>query len=485
MKRISFISLLVLVLCVIFPLTTEAGVTTAELIDKARENRIPREVMEQTGPVVLKDFAAVIEPAQKVFVMVAFFIMVWGLKNAFSEDNEEDRLRRLIGCTTAFAAIGLITPATKGMDKAFTAIAKEIAPTTAQTSAQIWEVAFSFQNMDIERVDKILVDKYAVEVKEGAQATAGSDSSDGSQTNGFSWGNPLDGLSRAFDGFTASVGQLMTKAFDKLTWLTPATIWVRLAFIFNKVINYFVASFLANIVWGCLACCTLIINVMEMLRFFLFHAMSILLPVFIALTTVKSFSSLGRTYIMQFIGVFAWPIGWALGNLGTLGMFAALLNIMIEPVLELDAISKGYNPELTWGLQNVTQSIMYGDPNSVFFKGLQAAGVQVEQLGLKVGAVEYAQVLYSIDFSMVMRITIGLLGMIMWIFTITLTTPLAINGLLASGTSVFHSAIGNTGQQTGQIITNAARMAVFRSFGGFSRGGGGGGSVATRNPGGR
>ena len=56
------------------------------------------------------------------------------------------------------------------------------------------------------------------------------------------------------------------------------------------------------------------------IRFLLVHLESIVLPVFIAMIATDSLRGTGNNFVLGIVGIIFWPLGWALGHIGTLAL---------------------------------------------------------------------------------------------------------------------------------------------------------------------
>lgn len=78
------------------------------------------------------------------------------------------------------------------------------------------------------------------------------------------------------------------------------------------------------------------------MRYFLIHAESIILPFFIAAIAIPSLRSGATNFILKYSLMIWWPLGWALGHWGSVKLFDATVNILTRrsdmTTLAIDAI---------------------------------------------------------------------------------------------------------------------------------------------------
>ena len=92
----------------------------------------------------------------------------------------------------------------------------------------------------------------------------------------------------------------------------------------GNAIRYVVFKFLsilgAFLIWLLLQCCGIVMYVFLSVRFLLVHLESIVLPVFIAMIATESLRGTGNNFVLGIVGIIFWPLGWALGHIGTLAL---------------------------------------------------------------------------------------------------------------------------------------------------------------------
>jgi hypothetical protein len=76
----------------------------------------------------------------------------------------------------------------------------------------------------------------------------------------------------------------------------------------------------AFLIWLILQCCGIVMYVFLSVRFLLVHLESIVLPVFIAMIATESLRGTGNNFVLGLVGIVFWPLGWALGHIGTLAL---------------------------------------------------------------------------------------------------------------------------------------------------------------------
>lgn len=201
----------------------------------------------------------------------------------------------------------------------------------------------------------------------------------------------------------------------------------------NYGIKSFVGFFISMVIYLLLHLCALFMVCVETIRYFLIRCGALILPIFIAGLMTKNFRAQSITYIFSLVGILCWPIGWALGHIGTVALYDSILQII--------------NGSLT------TDS--------------QMASNVIEELS----TVENPFVHVSIVASWIAVATVGnllcllgmFLGIVLWVLLVTLSAPFLIQRCVSSGAQFFTGLAGGTAQGVARAVGGGASYAMVRS----------------------
>ena len=176
--------------------------------------------------------------------------------------------------------------------------------------------------------------------------------------------------------------------------------------------------------WGC----GWVITLFETARFFMLQMSSLLFPIFIAGLLTRSFHSQAINYIFGLIAIICWPIGWAIGHLGTKSLFAAT-GRLIQGDLVMDE-------QAAEAADAVSDAIANGTYNEASIAGIDA----LSMLGWGT----------LLSVVLMLALTCG------WILIVTIMTPRFMQSLFSSGADLFTGAMGNIGSVVGGLAGGAA-----------------------------
>jgi hypothetical protein len=175
--------------------------------------------------------------------------------------------------------------------------------------------------------------------------------------------------------------------------------------------------------WGC----GWIITLFETARFFMLQMSSLLFPIFIAGLLTRSFHSQSISYIFGLIAIICWPIGWAIGHLGTRSLFTATGRI-----IKADLVMDEQAAEAAGA---ISDSIANGSYNEASLAGIDA----LSMLG-------WGTILSAV---IMLALTCG------WILVVTIMVPRFMQSLFSSGADLFTGAMGNIGSVVGGVAGSA------------------------------
>jgi hypothetical protein len=191
----------------------------------------------------------------------------------------------------------------------------------------------------------------------------------------------------------------------------------------------------AGVVWIIMQICGLICYVYVSIRYLLIHLESIVLPVFVAMVVTESLRGQGHNFVMGLVGIIFWPLGWALGHIGTLaigGWFASVLGALL-------GLQNG-NVNLADG--QIFDWLMNGDAT-----GLPAVTPQTQACIILVALA-------------------GALILCIWVFLVTVSAPFLIGKALKSGSGIFGEMVGGTAKGAAGLGAAAAGLAALAMTGG-------------------
>jgi hypothetical protein len=202
----------------------------------------------------------------------------------------------------------------------------------------------------------------------------------------------------------------------------------------------------AGVVWIIMQICGLICYVYVSIRYLLIHLESIVLPVFVAMVVTESLRGQGHNFVMGLVGIIFWPLGWALGHIGTLaigGWFASVLGALL-------GLQNG-NVNLADG--QIFDWLMNGDAT-----GLPAVTPQTQACIILVALA-------------------GALILCIWVFLVTVSAPFLIGKALKSGSGIFGEMVGGTAKGAAGLGAAAAGLAALAMTGGGAAAAAGAGSA--------
>jgi hypothetical protein len=151
----------------------------------------------------------------------------------------------------------------------------------------------------------------------------------------------------------------------------------------------------------------------------------------------ESFSSQAYSFIFNVIGLLLWPVGWAIGHLGTQSLFAAASKIMMVNAIKVDAAAA-----------ETAEAMQESIANGTYEPGASIDGISsLSSLGM--GPL--------LCFVMIMGVTC------IWILAVTFKAPHFIQQLVTSGGAGFSSMLSGMGV-VGQVAGGVAAQATGASI---------------------
>jgi hypothetical protein len=178
---------------------------------------------------------------------------------------------------------------------------------------------------------------------------------------------------------------------------------------------------------------------MDALRYFLLVLGSALLPIAVACYRCNSLRNQGNNYCLHMVGLCLWPMGWALGNIGTVALFDAWVGLM-----------SGSSTTSYWAkwAQAMNSSQVYTS-GMTFKTAANAAATSAQMWQMFTNFSTYEIVVF----------VVGACGLFIWILTATLMTPILIHKLVTAG-SAFYSGLAQGSGQTGGKAVEAVGKTV-------------------------
>lgn len=177
-----------------------------------------------------------------------------------------------------------------------------------------------------------------------------------------------------------------------------------------------------------------VVTIFETARYFLLKFGGLLLPIFIAGLMTRTFSSQSINYIFGLIGIICWPIGWAIGNLGTLGLFAATGRLLRGDLIVGDE-------QAAQAADALSDSITNGVYNEASIEGIHS--------------------LASIGAGTMLCVVLMLILTCLWVIVITITVPKFMSSLFSSGADMFSGATKMAGaKEAVKFAANAPKATV-------------------------
>jgi hypothetical protein len=205
-----------------------------------------------------------------------------------------------------------------------------------------------------------------------------------------------------------------------------------------------------------LASC-LVVLLMDGMRYLLMYLGVLLLPIAISAMATQTFRQQGFSYVMGIVSLCLWPVGWALGHLGTLALFSMLAGRM----------------------QAIGEAVT-GDGGALSDTALTGAHAGAAAIGL-----------FVMQFGLFGLVKVGIfaggiivLFLVIWIQIVTFLAPFAVGRFVKSGGMFFSEMGQGASQMTARVIGSALTMGAFSGMLGGMGGGGGmlggmGGSTGT------
>ncbi len=281
------------------------------------------------------------------FVPISFLMLCGYLKGALTKQSQFDLVewaRPLIVAIFSAVMIANIPWMLNTLDSAAVGIADNAGGTSAMNVYNnMWNVADGFLQNDGNRADDLkLTDprQYAT-----ADEYINAMFKYHRRNGGLQPGESVDGLRAVWKaGWEATQGGGTPAAAGDSDggWLSSkvaAALSKANEFIGEKIL-WAIKSVVSGIIFGVLWLGGVAVYFFNTLRYFLLQLGSVMLPVFIAGLATQYFRSQSVNYITSLIGVASWPIGWALGNLGTVALFTYFMG-WVGNVLNSSAITTG------------------------------------------------------------------------------------------------------------------------------------------------
>lgn len=174
----------------------------------------------------------------------------------------------------------------------------------------------------------------------------------------------------------------------------------------------------------------------EALRYFFLVCGAVLLPIAIAAMRTRALERQGMNYITNMVAVACWPIGWALGHMGTVGLFNAWVSTMSGT-----AIMGKWANAMTW--ENIlTQGITFKSAGTAVATGAQMAAA-----------------FGSFPLYMLVSFCLGGVGVCVWVFTVTVGAPVLVTKLVTAGAAFYSAATGQAADTAGKAVQSAGQAA--------------------------
>jgi hypothetical protein len=182
----------------------------------------------------------------------------------------------------------------------------------------------------------------------------------------------------------------------------------------------------AFLIWLLLQCCGIVMYVFLSVRFLLVHLESIVLPVFIAMIATESLRGTGNNFVLGIVGIIFWPLGWALGHIGTLAL-ANWFNSIVAVTLHVPGTPQ---PGAIYDM------IVNGPAGGLPAPTPQALAV-------------------AVGITFVGALIIGL-----YVLIVTFSAPFIIAKALKSGSGIFGEMVGGTAKGAAGLGAAAAGLAA-------------------------
>lgn len=463
------------------------------------------QIKAYSGPVIFHGIAPIVQNARILFTLMGFFFVAWGIYRAGKADDPAQMYRLLlasvlvVGITANIDNIvfgtevsgenGDYVGRSGGMATGFDQMGNLIAPDSLSVAQKLFVIADAFQHtsMATDEMNRQIMDdiqaQYGARIGEDEQGATEA-TAIAMRTMGGGLFGPILDIWKWLGG-APDLSEAQKKFAEMVN--TPTNILYTAV---RALMMRFLAFVVAGLVSLVLMLASFIIAIMSAIRYFLLVTMSIMLPVFLAGLLSESWRSAARNFILQFIGVLSWPVGWSLGNLGTLMGFRILCNRMIEPILQYQALANGVSAQGAGGFTSA--AMQQGSGQFMRMAVLrdsslgQVLSSQFETLNnLGVNVPEYNQHLAYMDPTWTVSIVGMTLALLMWILFTTIMVPSMMNGVIASGNSFYHGATMQTANQMQNLTYAVGAKMVGGSMlaSAVSKGSGGGGAAPTSGAG--
>jgi hypothetical protein len=197
-------------------------------------------------------------------------------------------------------------------------------------------------------------------------------------------------------------------------------------------------------IWMILQCCGIVMYVFLSIRFLLVHLESIVLPAFVAMLATDSLRGTGHNFVLGIVGIIFWPLGWALGHVGTLAL-ATWFNSLVGTTLHVPGAPQ---------------------PGAIYDMIVNGPGP-----GLPVPTPQALAVAVGITF-------VGALIIGIYVLIVTFSAPFIIAKALRSGSGMFGELMGGTAKGIAALGAAAAGLAALAMTGGATAAAGAGGAAA-------
>ncbi|MDZ4816782.1 MAG: hypothetical protein SGI71_11000 [Verrucomicrobiota bacterium] len=350
------------------------------------EKRLPKGDMTQKLP-------KLVEPITKVFTSVAFIMITGSLIFAMRDaDGPQNTTKTIATFLVLTACVGV----TQKLSTTCLDLANGItAATGLHTPEQIADSAIDYAKV---------FNKLNNEVQTPTKENQGTVSEFLAPLKGFFQGllnTPIAGI------------KAITLIFTLKMWL-------------KEIVIIIGGCFLSVLLWVS----GLVIEVLETIRTFLFLAGASILPVFIAGLGSKTYRSQSLTYILGLVGIACWPLGWAIGHVGTVVLFDWAVEWSASLGGPLTLLQKmGQGTEITK------------------VEGMQSLAAYIASLGG--GWMTY-----------LVWLIIPWIIVAIWILLVTISGPLIVQKVVAGGAQFFSPLAAGTATMTQQAMQAAIEKAV-------------------------
>jgi hypothetical protein len=183
----------------------------------------------------------------------------------------------------------------------------------------------------------------------------------------------------------------------------------------------------AGLVWVLMQICGLICYVFISIRYLLVHLESIVLPAFIAMMVTDALRSQGYNFVLQLGGIVLWPLGWALGHVGTLAIASWFASILAAEL----------------GLQNGNANLVDGQIFDWVLNG--------DALGLGFATPQT-------QCCIIITASFGAIILCIWVVLVTFCCPFVVARALRGGSGIFGDMVGGTAK--GALALSGAALQV-------------------------